>query len=93
MIGLLANDDDAARMYANWTAKSCAAIGIAFELRVVKRTELEDSIITANRDKNVHGIMVYYPVFGGTQDAYLQNTVAVEKDVEGKLANVNQRYC
>ena len=27
--------------------------------------------------------MVYYPVFGGTQDGYLQNTVAVEKDVEG----------
>ena len=27
--------------------------------------------------------MVYYPVFGGAQDQYLQNTVSVSKDVEG----------
>ncbi|KAJ3304232.1 hypothetical protein HDV03_002969 [Kappamyces sp. JEL0829] len=70
-------------MYAQWTEKSCLAIGIQFELRQVERTKLETAIIDANQDKNIHGIMVYYPVFGGTQDGYLQNTVAVGKDVEG----------
>ena len=27
--------------------------------------------------------MVYYPVFGGTQDEYIQNTISIKKDVEG----------
>ncbi|KAI8911814.1 hypothetical protein EDD86DRAFT_203341 [Gorgonomyces haynaldii] len=83
LVGFLANEDPAAKMYAEWTAKTCQQTGIVFELRECPRTELEDKIVDANEDPSVHGIMVYYPVFGGTQDQYLQNTVAVEKDVEG----------
>jgi len=37
----------------------------------------------ANLDENVHGIMVYYPVFGGAQDQYLKNSISLKKDVEG----------
>jgi methylenetetrahydrofolate dehydrogenase (NAD+) len=44
---------------------------------------LEDNIILANDDKSINGIMVYYPVFGGAQDQYLQNIVSISKDVEG----------
>lgn len=83
LVGFLANDDPAAKKYAEWTAKTCQETGIRFELRQVKRTELEDAIVEANQDAQVHGIMVYYPVFGGTQDQYLQNTVSIKKDVEG----------
>ncbi|KAJ1342314.1 hypothetical protein BSLG_003237 [Batrachochytrium salamandrivorans] len=83
LVGFLANNDPAARMYAQWTAKTCQQTGIAFELRECPRTELEDSIVAANEDENVHGIMVYYPVFGGAQDQYIQNTVSHTKDVEG----------
>ncbi|KAJ3037808.1 hypothetical protein HDV00_001309 [Rhizophlyctis rosea] len=83
LVGFLANDDKAARKYAEWTGRTCAATGVRFELRECERIELEDKIIDANEDENVHGIMVYYPVFGDAQDQYLQNTVSYKKDVEG----------
>ncbi|KAI9188202.1 Methylenetetrahydrofolate dehydrogenase [NAD(+)] [Blastocladiella emersonii ATCC 22665] len=83
LVGFLANTDPAAATYAEWTAKACADVGIAFELRTVERTDLEDAIMAANRDPAVHGIMVYYPVFGPAQDQYLQNIVSPAKDVEG----------
>ena len=71
LVGFLANEDPAARMYAQWTAKTCKQTGIEFELRECPRTELEDKIVEANEDENVHGIMVYYPVFGGAQVSQL----------------------
>lgn len=83
LVGFLANDDPAAQMYANWTGKTCDETGIKFTLIKVDKNTLEDEIVKANGDKNIHGIMVYYPVFGGNQDQYLQNTVSIEKDVEG----------
>ncbi|KAI8586656.1 hypothetical protein BDZ88DRAFT_428054 [Geranomyces variabilis] len=83
LLAFLANDDPAARKYAEWTAKTCADTGLRFKLVECPRTELEDRIVTANADADVHGIMVYYPVFGGTQDGYIQNTVSHRKDVEG----------
>ena len=49
----------------------------------MEREKLEDAIIIANNDDKVDGILVYYPVFGGQEDRYLQNVVAVNKDVEG----------
>jgi len=33
---------------------------------------VEEAIIEANEDDSVHGIMVYYPIFGPQQDHYLQ---------------------
>ncbi|CAL8073403.1 unnamed protein product [Orchesella dallaii] len=83
LVAFLANADPASRTYANRTAESCAQVGIQFELREVTRDHLEDKIIEANQDDNVHGIFVYYPVYGGGQDQYLQNVVSSKKDVEG----------
>ncbi|KAI9275912.1 hypothetical protein BDA99DRAFT_431481, partial [Phascolomyces articulosus] len=83
LVGFLANDDPAAKKYAEWTAKTCAETGCGFELRKVDKQDLEEKITEANEDKAVNGIMVYYPVFGGKQDAYLQNCVSELKDVEG----------
>lgn len=57
--------------------------GLRFQLREVERERLEDSIIAANRDDSVDGIIVYYPVFHDQQDQYLQQIVDVTKDVEG----------
>jgi len=51
--------------------------------------DVEDLILAANRDKSVDGIMVYYPIFGGRQDTYLQQIVNPSKDVEG----LNFFYC
>ena len=51
--------------------------------------DVEDLILAANRDSSVDGIMVYYPIFGGRQDTYLQQIVNPRKDVEG----LNFYYC
>lgn len=83
LVGFLANEDPAAIKYAEWTAKTCAETGVAFELRKTTKLELEEKITEANADKSVNGIMVYYPVFGGKQDLYLQSCVSELKDVEG----------
>ena len=45
--------------------------------------DVEDLIIAANADDAIHGIMVYYPIFGGRQDTYLQQILDPRKDVEG----------
>ncbi|CAZ80917.1 unnamed protein product [Tuber melanosporum] len=83
LVGFLANVDPAARMYASWTGKTCLQNGVRFELREVGKDDLEENIIAANADDEVGGIIVYYPVFGSSQDAYLQQITSKEKDVEG----------
>jgi len=67
LIGFLANQDPAALKYAESTSKTCEETGVVFELKKCDREELENQIVEANEDDNVHGIMVYYPVFGDRQ--------------------------
>lgn len=88
LVGFLANDDPAARMYAEWTGKTSESVGFTYELRVVDKELLEEAIIDANEDDAVDGILVYFPVFGNRQDQYLQQVVSLEKDVEG----LNHKY-
>ncbi|KAK6336374.1 NAD-dependent 5,10-methylenetetrahydrafolate dehydrogenase [Orbilia brochopaga] len=83
LVGFLANSDPAARMYADWTARSCAENGFDFELREVDKEELEEAVIAANSDKAVDGAIIYFPVFGTRQDQYLQQLLDITKDVEG----------
>ncbi|KAF2397569.1 NAD(P)-binding protein [Trichodelitschia bisporula] len=83
LVGFLSCSDPAARVYAEFTQKTCRENGFEFELREVDREELEDAIITANGDDKVDGIIVYYPIFGDRQDQYLQQIVDPNKDVEG----------
>ena len=40
-------------------------------------------MIEANENASVNGVIVYYPVFGGRQDQYLQQIPDTTKDVEG----------
>ena len=88
LVGFLANDDKAADMYARWTENACTRDGICYELRRVDKHLLEAAVIEANGDPSVHGIIVYYPVFGGAIDDYLRDVISLEKDVEG----LNHRY-
>lgn len=83
LVGLLANDDPAAKMYASWTEKTCESLGFTYELLQTSKNNLETMLIDANNDDKVHGIMVYFPVFGDKQDQYLQQLISPEKDVEG----------
>ncbi|ORY90183.1 methylenetetrahydrofolate dehydrogenase [Leucosporidium creatinivorum] len=93
LVGLLATASAPSRAYAQWTAKACEAVGIEYELREIgkregeegtaEQGEVEEAILEANADAGVHGIMVYYPIFGPRQDGYLQQAVSPLKDVEG----------
>lgn len=83
LVGFLANTDPAAKMYADWTSKTCESLGFKYELIETGKNELESKLVQANTDTDVNGIMVYFPVFGDKQDQYLQQLISPEKDVEG----------
>lgn len=91
LVGLLANKDPAARQYAEWTGRACRNDGLRYELRTVDDPiEVEAALIDANDDPRVHGIIVYYPIFGqeesfsgASQDDYLRDSVSHRCDVEG----------
>src|SRR5437763_1487858 len=73
--GILASERRASGVYAEYTQKGCEATGIRFELVHCPRLEVEDAIERANQDASAHGIIVYYPVFGGERDRTLQDVV------------------
>lgn len=91
LVGLLANKDPAAKKYAEWTGKACRADGLRYELRTLDDPiDVEAALIDANEDPRVHGIIVYYPIFGQvesfsgeSQDDYLRDSVSHKCDVEG----------
>ncbi|RMZ83503.1 hypothetical protein DV737_g1541, partial [Chaetothyriales sp. CBS 132003] len=83
LYGILANDDPAAKVYADWTGKTCKENGFEYTLRTVAKDDAEEAIIAANQDDSIDGIIVYYPIFNNRQDQYLQQIVDVRKDVEG----------
>uniref|UniRef100_A0A7S2H6U4 Methenyltetrahydrofolate cyclohydrolase n=1 Tax=Zooxanthella nutricula TaxID=1333877 RepID=A0A7S2H6U4_9DINO len=90
LVGFLANEDPAAAKYAEWTGRTFKRDGMNFELRQVEPEALEKALEDAGKDPSVHGIMIYYPVFGGrpsfhggSHDDYLRDSVSLCKDVEG----------
>ena len=91
LVGILANNDPAAKQYAEWTGKACRADGLRYELRELKDAlDVEAALTNANDDPRVHGIIVYYPIFGqeesfsgASQDDYLRDSISCKCDVEG----------
>jgi methylenetetrahydrofolate dehydrogenase (NAD+) len=82
VVGFIASDDQPSLSYANATRKVFTDAGFNYDLRRVKRLELEIEIIKANEDKRVHGIFIYLPVFSNQEDDYLRNLVHYTKDIE-----------
>ena len=83
LVGILSAEHGPSRTYAEWTGKACDEVGVRFDLRMRPRMQVEDAIREANADPEVDGIIVYYPVFGTGQDAYLRELVDPMKDIEG----------
>ncbi len=99
LLAFLSTNNPAAITYSKYTSNACAEVGINFELIQANPEELRALIEKANKDKNVHGILVYYPIFDKEKDKELRQVVAPEKDVEGlnpywfdKLYK-NDRFC
>ncbi len=88
LVGFLATHGGSAEKgpshtYAEYTRKGCDDVGVRFDLREVPRLAIEEEILAANANPGVHGILVYYPVFGTEQDAYVRDSVDPDKDIEG----------
>jgi methylenetetrahydrofolate dehydrogenase (NADP+) / methenyltetrahydrofolate cyclohydrolase len=81
--GVLADEHRPSRTYAEYTRKGCEDVGVRFDLKQVSRLDVEAVIREANADDAVHGVLVYYPVFGTEHDAYLRDCVSENKDIEG----------
>ncbi len=82
VVGFIASDDPPSISYANATRRVFTDAGFNYDLRQVKRLELEAEIIKANADPKIHGIFIYFPVFSNQEDDYLRNLVHYTKDIE-----------
>jgi 5,10-methylene-tetrahydrofolate dehydrogenase/methenyl tetrahydrofolate cyclohydrolase len=83
LVGILASDHGPSHTYAQYAQRACSDLGITFQLRRTARLDAEATIRRANADPTLHGLMVYYPIFGTEQDVYLRDVVDPAKDIEG----------
>jgi methylenetetrahydrofolate dehydrogenase (NADP+)/methenyltetrahydrofolate cyclohydrolase len=83
IVGILASDDPASITYADYTRAGCEDVGIHFDLRRCEPESVRSVLEEANRDSAVHGIFVYYPIWGDERDAELRDLISPHKDVEG----------
>ena len=83
LLGLISGNHGPAETYAEYTRKACSELGVDFQLKSVARLEAEAAVAAANHDPNVHGVLIYYPVFGTERDQYLRDSVSPGKDIEG----------
>ncbi|KAF7594665.1 hypothetical protein BBP40_008757 [Aspergillus hancockii] len=83
LMGILASDDAGSRQYANWTRKTCQEIGVHYHLLLLSPENVATYIRAINENTRIHGIIVYYPIFGDVRDDAMRQLVAPEKDVEG----------
>ncbi|KOR30058.1 methylenetetrahydrofolate dehydrogenase [Achromatium sp. WMS1] len=84
--GFLVAGDRASEIYAHYTQVGCEDVGIRFRLIATDSSCIQKQLAAANLDPNIHGIFLYYPIFGDHRDIELRNTVSWRKDVEGLTA-------
>jgi methylenetetrahydrofolate dehydrogenase (NADP+)/methenyltetrahydrofolate cyclohydrolase len=83
LVGFLAEGHAPSATYAEYTRRGCDDVGIAFDLRTIRPDRAEDEIRSACADRNVHGILVYYPIGTRAADGWLRELVDPRKDIEG----------
>ncbi len=92
---VLAGDDPASVVYARSKEKSCANIGIDFELFTFPGSVSEDEVLALidklNKDDNVHGIMIELPLPKHMDKKKVLEAVDPKKDVDG-VHPINRGY-
>lgn len=83
IVGLLGTNDPAAIKYVEYTKKACIEVGVNFSLKSILAEDIKLQIEKLNKDKSVHGIFIYYPIFNSDEDEILKNLVSPHKDIEG----------
>jgi len=100
LAAILATDNPGAKFYAGSQQKSCAEVGIDYELHDPSVTgpleTLEDMkayVRKLNADESVSGIILLMPVPKGVDPREVQMEIAPEKDVEGiHPANIGRLF-
>lgn len=87
IITLLIGDDVGSKLYLQLRDKACKQVGInsnhlLFDEKVSQK-ELLTKINELNKDKNIHGILIQYPVPSHISQETLMSNISPIKDVEG----------
>src|SRR5947208_4370664 len=86
LIALLVGDNPSAKVYAESQRKTCAQVGIEYELRTLPATtteaELHAAIHALNHDRDVTGIFLHSPLPNGLDLPEAQYQIDIMKDVE-----------
>ena len=87
LVAVIATEDKGARIYAASQEKTCAEVGIQYELAELP-PDSDEAAITGkieelNADPAVTGIIIQMPLPGGVDARRLQRMIAPAKDVEG----------
>jgi len=92
---VLAGDDPASVVYARSKEKSCANVGIDFELFTLPGSAAEEEVLALierlNRDDSVHGIMIELPLPKQMSKQRVLEAVSPLKDVDG-VHPINRGY-
>jgi methylenetetrahydrofolate dehydrogenase (NADP+)/methenyltetrahydrofolate cyclohydrolase len=81
--GILATSDPASITYCNYARSGCEDVGINFKLINADPDSVVRILSEVNSDNNIHGIFIYYPIWGDVRDGDIRDTVSHQKDVEG----------
>lgn len=83
---ILAGEDPASRIYVDFKIKRANEIGvkvISFEFSENQFNECVETIEKLNADKNVHGMIVQYPIYDSWNFDFLVSKIDPKKDVDG----------
>ena len=87
LVAVMVGDNAGARMYAKMQDKSCAEVGIAYELKEfdegISEADLLGEIESLNEDESVDGLILQMPVPEHINARTVQATIAPQKDVDG----------
>lgn len=87
LVAMLVGDNSAAQVYAENQKKTCAQVGIAYDLRTMPATtteaQLHAAIHALNADPTVTGIFLHSPLPRGLDLPEAQYQIDIHKDVEG----------
>jgi methylenetetrahydrofolate dehydrogenase (NADP+)/methenyltetrahydrofolate cyclohydrolase len=87
LIALLVGDNDAAKVYAENQRKTCAQVGIEYDLQslpaATTESQLHSAIRALNADPAVTGIFLHSPLPAGLDLPEAQYQIDILKDVEG----------
>lgn len=94
---ILANDDEASRIYVNNKRNLCQELGIdqteyLFDESITNEQMIE-VIERLNNNNEIHGILVQVPLYKHLDEVLILNSISEEKDVDGfTVINMGKLY-